>query len=135
MYDLKTVGPAPAPAPDALGRDKAFKGIHISIPALIEASILTGMPIEGRHFTDCVITGPAVFAASPETRFDNCNFGDVGNSARNIFMIGAGTKAIGALSVAGCVFEGCLFNGIGLVGNESYVADFVAKLTVEDARA
>ena len=133
MYDLNTVGPAPAAA--ELGSHKAFKGVYISIPALIEAATRSGMAIEVRQFTDCVIIGPAVFAASPETRFDGCNFGDVGNSARNMFMIGAGTKAIGALSVAGCVFQGCLFNGIGLIGDEGYVADFVAKMTVEDKRA
>lgn len=131
MYDLNTTGPAPA----ELGSHQAFKGVFISIPALIEAATRTGMAIEGRRFTDCVILGPAVLAATPETRFDGCNFGDVADDARNLFLTAAGTRVIGSLSVAGCVFEGCLFNGVGLVGDESFITAFMATMTVEDARA
>ena len=32
-------------------------------------------------------------------------------------------------------FESCLFNGIGPVGDESFITAFMATMTVEDARA
>lgn len=121
MYDVDTV----KPTPDDLGTRKAFHGVVVSIPALIEAATAARTPIEGRSFTDCVILGPAILSPGVGTRLNNCNFGDVYGDPKNLLVKAAGDRVIGALAVAGCVFEGCLLNGVGLAGDETFIANFL----------
>jgi hypothetical protein len=113
-----------------LGTATAFQRVLVSVPALIEAASAAGVAIEGRRFADCILVGPAVVIPNAETRFQQCNFGDVEGDVRNLFLRPAGTRVIGALSVAGCVFERCVFHGIGMVGDESVIAAFVATVDV-----
>lgn len=124
MYDMDTV----KPTPEDLGTRKAFHGVVVFIPALIEAATAGNTPIEGRRFTDCVIMGPAILSPGAGTLFNGCNFGDVGGDPRNLLVRPAGSMIIGALSVAGCVFEGCLLNGVGLVGDDGFIERFLGGL-------
>ncbi|WP_396595120.1 hypothetical protein [Brevundimonas sp. R86498] len=124
MFDPETTGPTPAD----LGVRATFERVIVSIPALIEAASESGVAIEGRRFVDCVIIGPAVLVPTPQTGFANCNFGDAAGEPRNLFLTPAGSKVIGGLSVAGCVFDGCQFSGIGLVGDESVIAAFLGTI-------
>ncbi|MBX9615831.1 MAG: hypothetical protein K2X25_09580 [Caulobacteraceae bacterium] len=117
-------------SPEDLGVRTTIEDVLVSIPALIEAATLSGVAIEGRRFIDCILVGPSVLIPTAETRFGNCNFGDVEGDVRNLFLTAAGTRVIGALSVAGCVFERCLFHGVGLVGDEAVIAAFVATVDV-----
>lgn len=121
MYDLDTV----KPAPNDLGTRKIFNGFVVSIPALIEAATAAKTAIEGRKFTDCVIIGPAILSPSTTTLLKDCNFGDVAGDPRNLLVRPEGSRIIGALSVAGCVFDGCLMNGIGLVGDQGFITGFL----------
>lgn len=125
MYNLQTTAPAPA----NLGELTEFKGVVISLPALIEAASAKGVPIEGRTFLDCVIVGPAILTPGTDTRFKDCNFGDVDGNPRNLFVAPAGDQVIGALSVWGCVFDGCLFNGVGLAGDQGFISAFLDTVT------
>lgn len=124
MYDLERTGPTPAD----LGERAEFKGVAVSIPALIEAAAASGKPIEGRRFIDCVLLGPAILAVSDDTRFINCQFGAVEGDKRNLFVRPAGSRVIGAVSIAGCHFEGCLLNGLGLLGDDGFIEAFLATL-------
>lgn len=130
MYDVDKTGPMPTD----LGVRDEFRGVVVSIPALVEAASITGKPIEGRRFIDCVLLGPAILAMSEQTRFLNCQFGAVEGDERNLFVKPAGGRVIGAVSVHGCHFEGCLMNGLGLVGDDSFVEAFVASLKAEADR-
>ncbi len=121
MYNVDTVQPTPRD----LGSRKAFNGVVVSLPALIEAATAANVVIEGRSFTDCVIIGPAILSPGAGTLFNGCNFGDVEGNPRNLLVKPAGDRIIGALSVAGCVFEGCLLNGVGLVGDEGFITAFL----------
>lgn len=127
MYDVNNTGPTPAD----LGDRTEFKGVVVSIPALLEAAGVTGKPIEGRSFVDCVLLGPAILAMSEETRFIDCQFGAVEGDVRNLFVRPAGGRVIGAISIAGCNFEGCLLNGLGLVGDDEFIAAFIATMSPE----
>ncbi len=122
-----------AASSEDLGVRTTFEGVLVSIPALIEAASASGVAIEGRSFVDCILVGPAVLIPTAETRFGNCNFGDVEGDVRNLFLSAAGTRIIGGLSVAGCVFERCLFHGVGLVGDEAVIAAFVTTVVVPAA--
>ena len=125
MYDVNNTGPTPAD----LGDRTEFKGVVVSIPALLEAAAVTGKPIEGRSFIDCVLLGPAILAMTEETRFIGCQFGAVEGDERNLFVRPAGGRVIGAVSIAGCHFEGCLLNGLGLVGDDGFIEAFIATLS------
>jgi hypothetical protein len=129
MYDVNNTGPTPAD----LGDRTEFKGVMVSIPALLEAAAATGKPIEGRSFVDCVLFGPAILAMTEETGFLNCQFAAVEGDVRNLFVRPAGGRVIGAVSIAGCHFEGCLLNGLGLVGDDEFIEAFIATLGSSEA--
>jgi hypothetical protein len=125
MYDIDNTRPMPTD----LGERTEFKGVVVSIPALLEAASISGNPIEGRRFIDCVLLGPAILAMTETTAFLNCQFAAVEGDERNLFVKPVGGRVIGAVSVAGCHFEGCLLNGLGLVGDDSFVEAFLATLS------
>ncbi len=95
-----------------------------------DEGVVGSIPIEGRSFVDCILMGSALVISTAETRFGNCNFGDVEGDVRNVLLTAAGTRVIGPLPVAGCVFERCLFHGVGLVGGEAVIAALVATVDV-----
>lgn len=124
MYDIDKTGPVPAD----LGVRDEFKGVVVSIPALVEAASISGKPIEGRTFIDCVLLGPAILAMTEETKFINCQFGAVEGDERNLFVKPAGSRVIGAVSIHGCHIEGCLLNGLGLLGDDGFIEAFLATM-------
>ena len=124
MYDINNTRPMPTD----LGERTEFKGVVVSIPALVEAASISGVPIEGRTFIDCVLIGPAILAMTEETKFINCQFGAVEGDERNLFVRPAGSRVIGAVSIGGCHIEGCLLNGLGLLGDDGFIEAFFATL-------
>ncbi len=124
MYDVNNTLPTPAD----LGERTEFKGCVVSIPALLEAASVSGKPIEGRCFIDCVLLGPAILAMDEETKFISCQFGAVEGDERNLFVRPAGSRVIGAVSIAGCHFEGCLLNGLGLLGDDGFIEAFLSTM-------
>lgn len=129
MYDIDKTAPMPAD----LAERTEFKGVAVSIPALVEASAISGKPIEGRRFIDCVLLGPAILAMTEETKFIGCQFGGVEGDERNLFVRPAGSRVIGAVSIAGCHFEGCLLNGLGLVGDDGFIDAFLGIMSPKKA--
>ena len=125
MYDVSNTGPTPGD----LGDRTEFRGVVVSIPALLEAASLSGKPIEGRRFIDCVLLGPAILAMTEETGFIDCHFAAVEGDERNLFVRPAGGRVIGAVSIASCHFEGCLLNGLGLVGDDGFIEAFIATMS------
>lgn len=130
MYDIQNTGPTPSD----LGVRDEFKGVYISIPALLEAVVASGYPIEGRRFRDCVLMGPAILAMDDKTRLVNCQFGAVEGEERNLFVRPAGNAVVGAVSIAGCHFEGCLFTGLGFLGDDGFIETFLATFGAGAAR-
>lgn len=65
MYDIDNTRPMPTD----LGERTEFNGVVVSIPALLEAASISGNPIEGRRFIDCVLLGPAILAMTETTAF------------------------------------------------------------------
>jgi hypothetical protein len=130
MYDVDNTGPMPTD----LAERTEFRDVVVSIPALVEAASISGNPIEGRRFIDCVLLGPAILAMSEQTRLINCQFGAVEGDERNLFVKPAGERVIGAVSIHGCHIEGCLLNGLGLLGDDGFIDAFLATLTPDANR-
>ena len=117
------------PTPDDLATPTVFDGVFIPIAALLEARRLAGRPqIEGLTFRNCVLQGPAVLAPNSETNFNNCNLGDVMGDRRNLFLKAEGPMIIGAIPVGGCLFESCIFIGVGFGGKDSMIEHFMTHL-------
>jgi hypothetical protein len=76
-----------------------------------------------------VLLGPAILAMTEDTGFIDCHFAAVEGDERNLFVRPAGGRVIGAVSIAGCHFEGCLLNGLGLVGDDGFIEAFIATMS------
>lgn len=124
MFDLAKTGPVPAD----LGTRLVFEEERIPLAHLVEALDAAGQRLQGRRFVDCVVHGPAVVIPDSRTQFLNCNLGEVEGDVRNLFLRAAGRKIIGAIALNDSVFEGCLFVGVGMAGDDAFVDAFVEKL-------
>ena len=124
MFDINTTGPVP----DDLATRRVFEKVRVPIVRLAEVLDVNGETLRGRRFVDCVITGPAVVVQSDETQLHNCNLGDVAGDVRNLFLRATGPMIIGGVALHDCVFEGCLFIGIGFAGTDEYVEGMLKTL-------
>ena len=129
MFDLANTGPVP----DDLGTRKVFEKVTVPLIRLMEALEAEGQPLQGRRFVDCVIVGPCVVMPSGETRFTNCNMGEVGGDIRNLFLRAVGPMVIGAISLNDSVFEGCIFASVGFAGGDAFISTFTEALTPKKA--
>jgi len=124
MYDLNATGPTPAD----LAVRMEFEKVVVPLYELVTGAEKAGLRIDGRRFVDCVIHGPCVIIPNADTRFENCNLGDVAGDVRNLFLRPAGPMIIGGLQVNNCVFDGCIFLGVGFTGDDRFVEQFIASL-------
>ncbi|WGM32402.1 hypothetical protein [Brevundimonas sp. NIBR11] len=124
MFDLNKTGPVPADLVTPL----VFENVRIPIADLALALDATG-GLRGRRFVDCVITGPAVVVQADHGLLHNCNLGDASGDVRNLFLRAAGPMLVGCVALNDCVFEGCLFIGIGFAGTDGYVDAMVKSLS------
>ena len=125
MFDLENTGPVPAD----LGTRLTFEKERIPLVHLVEALEAAGQTLHGRRFVDCVVHGPAVVMPANETKFDNCNLGNVEGDIRNLFLRAAGPMVIGAIPLNDSRFEGCIFMGVGFAGDDGFVDAFIDILT------
>ena len=127
MHDLANYGPAPA----NMGTGNRFENVAIPVTRLLEHIIAAGRPAAVRQvgFKKCMLHGPGLFVPDTTTRFVRCDLGDVRGDIRNLFLIAAGPRITGAIPLNDCLFEDCVFRGVGFVGNEHYVANMVRELT------
>lgn len=125
MFDVNNTGPVPVDLATRTEFSKVEVPIHLLVDTVLQNG---GAGIEGHRFVDCVVRGPAILIPGPSTRFLHCNFGDVAGDVRNLFLRAAGPKIIGAVPVDRCVFEGCLFLGVGLAGDDVFVDQFASVL-------
>ena len=124
MFDFNNTGPAPAD----LATRRVFEKVRVPLVRLAETLDANGETLRGRRFVDCIIEGPAVAIQTDETRIHNCNLGDVGGDVRNLFLRTTGPMVIGGISLNDCVFEGCLFMGVGFAGTDEYVESMLKLL-------
>lgn len=129
MYDLAKTGPVP----DDLGSRLVFEKERIPLVRLVEAIEAAGQTLKGRRFVDCVVHGPCVVIAADETKFNNCNLGDVAGDVRNLFLRAAGPMIIGGVPLNDSVFDGCIFMGVGFAGDDGFVDAFIDILTPKKA--
>lgn len=125
MPDLNTIGPVPGD----LGVRTHFEKVRVPLVHLIEAIDAAGGTLRGRRFVECVIHGPCVVIPGAETRFEHCNLGDVAGDLRNLFLRAAGPLIIGGIPLHDSVFEGCIFMGVGIAGDDAFVDRFIETLT------
>ena len=126
MFDINATGPVPTDLATRTEFSKVLVPLHQLLDAVVENG---GQSIEGYRFTDCVIRGPAVIIPGAQTQFVNSNLGDVAGNVRNLFLRAAGPMIMGAIGVNRCVFDGCLFVGIGFAGDDAFVDNFSAQLS------
>ena len=129
MYDLHTTGPIP----DDLGTRLVFEKERIPLVQLVEALEVASQTLKGRRFVDCVVHGPCVVIPANETKFDNCNLGDVAGDVRNLFLRAAGPMIIGGVPLNDSHFDGCIFMGVGFAGDDAFVDAFIDLLTPRKA--
>ena len=125
MYDLETTGPVP----NDLGARLVFDKERIPLVQMVEALEAAGQTLKGRRFVDCVVHGPCVVIPAQETKFDNCNLGDVAGDVRNLVLRAAGPMIIGGIPLNDCTFDGCIFMGVGFAGDDGFVDAFIDILT------
>lgn len=125
MFDLETTGPVPTD----LGTRLVFEKARIPLVQLVEALEAAGQTLTGRRFVDCVVHGPCVVVPANETKFDNCNLGNVEGDVRNLFLRAAGPMIIGAIPLNDSHFDGCIFMGVGFAGHDDFVDAFIDILT------
>ncbi|WP_309627253.1 hypothetical protein [Brevundimonas sp.] len=125
MYDLDNTDPVP----HDLGTRLVFEKERIPLAQLVDALEAAGQTLTGRRFVDCVIHGPCVVMPATETKFDNCNLGDVAGDVRNLFLRSAGPMVIGAIPLNDSHFDGCIFMGVGFAGHDDFVNAFIDILT------
>jgi hypothetical protein len=124
MFDLQNTGPVP----EDLGTRRVFEKVQVPLGRLIDALGASGQPLTGRRFVDCVVHGPCVVIPGEHTRLENCNLGEASGDVRNLFLRAAGPMIVGGIPLNDCVFEGCIFIGVGFAGDDAFVDAFVAKL-------
>ena len=124
MYDLNATGPTPAD----LGTRTEFHKVLVPLTTLAEAAGKSGRTLDGRRFVDCVIHGPCVLVPGSDTRFEHSSLGETHGDVRNLFLRAVGPLITGCIPVNGCVFEGCIFIGVGFAGNDAFVENFVSTL-------
>jgi len=124
MFDINNIQPTPTD----MATRREFTGCLVPLPLLIEAANDINQGIAGRVFKDCVVRGPAVIVPNRGTQIKDCDLGDVGGDPRNLFLIPAGPMTMGSISVADCVFDGCLFSGVAMAGDAEFVEAFIARL-------
>jgi hypothetical protein len=97
------------------GTPPAREVVHQRVVRISEWATDTGQ-LEGRHFQDCFIMGPAIIVAR-ETVMNNCTF-MAPNPDAIFWTIEDGREWIaGAFLVVDCVFEGCRFVNVGIAGS------------------
>lgn len=110
-----------------------FENADINLFDLYVAAVQRGEgQIKGRTFRGCRLQGPAVLLVSAGVHFDDVNFGDAGDDARNLVLRAAGRLALGTLPVRECLFEGCEFYNVGFTGEDAFL-DQIIGLGVEGA--
>lgn len=125
MFDSSTF----PPVPDDLGQRSVYENVRIPLVRLFEAHEVADRPLTGLRFVDCLIDGPASVIMSPQTRLTNCNLGDVAGDVRNLFLRAHGPMIIGGIPLNDLVFEGCLFQRVAFVGDETFIQQMIDKLT------
>jgi len=117
--------------PANLGEREVYENTSIPISRLLDVTIAAGRGhyLEKLTFRKCLIHGPGVIVADPETRFNECDLGDVKGDIRNLFLIAAGPRITGGIFLKGCLFENCVFRQVGFVGSQNYVDDMIRELT------
>jgi hypothetical protein len=127
MFDPNALTPMPA---DAIDRTE-FRNVAVPIARLADLLLDAGRKpdLNGVRFIDCAIRGPAVILPSVDTQFRDCNLGNVHGEIRNLFLRAAGPMVTGAIALHGCLFESCVFLGVGIAGDDAFVDGFVAQLS------
>jgi len=129
MFDLEKTGPVPSD----LGARQIFTGVRVPLMRLFEEASSLGQSLQGRRFIDCVIHGPCVVVPGADTRFEDCSLGDAHGDVGNLFLRAVGPMITGAIPLNGCVFEGCLFIGVGYAGDDRFIEAFTSPLRVAKA--
>jgi len=76
--------------------------------------------IEGLHFTDCQITGPAVLVVQGD--FSLVNSEILGNPDAYLWEIPPNrSRVVGAILVKDCKFERCTFKNVGWAGPPEFI--------------
>lgn len=102
----------------------------IWLPALAMAHIQAGKTlIDGKTFTDCVIEGPAVLAATDNVTFDSCNLG-VTSDGKNLLLQAIGPKVTGVIPFANTKFVRCRFIAIGFTGHPDFLKQIGENLKI-----
>ena len=127
MFDPNTLTPLPD---DAVDRTE-FRNVLVPLAGLTGLLMEAGRKPElnGVRFVDCAIRGPVVILPSPDTQFKDCNLGNVHGDVSNLFLRAAGPMVTGAILLQGCLFENCVFLGVGFAGDNAFVDAFVAELS------
>ena len=107
-----------------------FSNIQISMYDLYRASLQAGggVSLKGRTFRNCVLQGPAVLLVLKGTRFERTSFGAPSHISEVLFSPVSSSKALGAIAIEDCVFEGCRFFACGFTGNQGFIDMMLREL-------
>jgi len=89
--------------------------------------------IEGRHFENCHIHGPAILILSgPAGHLLECI---IEGHPEEVFILVTQDKGVGPIMLTNCTFKKCIFTGIGFIGTEvaknSFLKGVKAQSTVD----
>lgn len=120
---------APPVATGAALRAPILENVAFSLYDLFRESLKSGAPIiQGRTFRNCRVEGPAVLLALGGVNFDGCDLGFAGGDVRNLLFRPVGEKAVGAVPVRECLFQGCLFFAVGYTGAPEFIDQVIEVL-------
>lgn len=101
------------------GNRREYRGEEVRLTDLVEDDVV----LEGHHFVDCHVIGPAVLVVQGEfTLIDNTIEGD---PDAYLWVIPEHRKRVlGAILVKDTTFERCTFTNVGFAGR----SDFIERL-------
>lgn len=135
MTDTQTQSAPPVITGEAL-RAPVLENVAFSLHDLFRESLKSGQPIiQGRTFRNCRVEGPAVLLAVGGVNFDACDLGFAGGDVRNLLFRPVGPKAVGAIPVRDCLFQGCLFFAVGYTGAPDFIDQVISVLGRPEAGA
>jgi hypothetical protein len=119
--------PQPPRRPNATDDDLAQDLIENRRLSLFEVFRVTlqrsggQMIVRGKTFRNCTLEGPCVLLTTGGSAIENCMLGDALGDMRNLMLVPAGDKVIGALVYDQCRFENCHFSNVGFTGSAEFL--------------
>jgi hypothetical protein len=108
---------------------QTFDNMTVPLSALFRQMASQGVSlIQNRAFNGCRIEGPALMLVLDGVVFQNCDMGPDGGDVRNLLLRPMGSKVIGAVPFAMCLFDNCTFHAVGFTGEDRHLQAFQSAL-------